>query len=157
MPTTIWPCISSGTNGSGGPVRNAVPVASVAGAAAARSRYTGSTSSADAAGHARSPGVHDRADGVQFELERRRDAEVAAATVQRPEELGMRVLARGDLHAAREDDVDGHEVVAREAVLPLEPARATAEREAGHAGGRHAPADGRETVLLRGARRTVPT
>ena len=43
-----------------------------------------------------------------------------------------------------------------QAVLALEPARAAAEREAGDAGARHAPADGGEAVLLGGARRPRP-
>ena len=48
------------------------------------------------------------------------------------------------------------EVVAREPVLALEPARPAAEREPGDAGGRHAAAGGGEPVLLRGAVELAP-
>ena len=148
--TTGWPCRCSGTNSSGGPVRNAAAVASFSEAPSAMARYACSTSSPDSAPHSEQARVHDRADVVQLELERRRDAEVAAAAVQRPEQIGVRVLARRDLLAVGEDEVDRDEVVAREAVLALEPTRAAAERQSGDARRRHAAADGREPVLLRG-------
>ena len=89
-------------------------------------------------------------DRVQRELDRGDDAEVAAAAAQRPEQLGMLVGGRADLVAAGGDELDGEDVVAREAVLALEPAGAAAEREARHAGAGDAAADGREAVRLRG-------
>ena len=90
-------------------------------------------------------------DRVQRELERGHDAEVAAAAAQRPEQLGMLVGGGADRLAARGHELDGEQVVAREAVLALEPAGAAAEREAGDAGARDAAADGGEPVLLGGA------
>ena len=95
-------------------------------------------------------------DGVQRELDRGHDAEVAAAAAQRPEQLGMLVGGRADLVAAGGDELDGEDVVAGEAVLALEPAGAAAEREARDAGARHAAADGREPVRLGGGVELAP-
>ena len=87
-------------------------------------------------------------DRVQRELDRRHDAEVAAPAAQRPEQLGMLVGGGADLVAARGDELDGEDVVARQAVHALEPARPAAERKPRDAGGRDAAADGREAVFL---------
>ena len=56
------------------------------------------------------------ADRVSVELERGHDAEVAAAAAQRPEQLGVLVLARMDPLAGRRDELDRGEGVAGQAV-----------------------------------------
>ena len=63
----------------------------------------------------------ERADRVEPEHERRRHAEVAAAAVQRPEQVGVLVLAGGDLPAVGGDEIDRDQVVAGEPEPPLEP------------------------------------
>ena len=78
-------------------------------------------------------GQHHRADRVQPELERRRDAEVAAAAAQAPEQLGVLVLAGVHELAVGGDDVGADQVVAGQADLAHEPADAAAEREPGDA------------------------
>ena len=93
-------------------------------------------------------GSDDGAHGVEPEDERRRDAEVPAATVQRPEQVGVLVGAGGDLAAVGGDEVDRDQAVAAESERPFEPSRAAAQRQAGDARGRHAPAGGRQPVLL---------
>ena len=54
-------------------------------------------------------------------------AEVAAAAPQRPEQVGVLVLGRPQQFAVGRHDIDGEEVVDREAVLAHQPADATAE------------------------------
>ena len=85
---------------------------------------------------------------VQAESQLRGDAEVAAAAVQRPEELGVLVL--GGAHGAAVDgeQLDREQVVAGQAELALDPARTTAQGEAGDARRRDAPAGGGEAVGL---------
>src|SRR5262245_49326520 len=68
--------------------------------------------------------------------ERGDDAEIAAATAQAPEEIGVALGARGDDCAHGRDDLGGEEIVAGEAVFAHQPADAAAEREAGDAGAR---------------------
>jgi hypothetical protein len=67
--------------------------------------------------------------GLHRVLERRRDAEVAAAATDRPEEV--RMLGGADVpHAAvGHDELGGAEVVEGEAVLRHQPAETAAERE----------------------------
>ncbi len=90
-----------------------------------------------------------RADLVQPVLERRDDTEVAATAAECPEELLVFVGARPHELAGRGHELDGDQVVAGEPVGALEPARAAAERQPGHAG-RRDPAPGRrEPVCLR--------
>jgi hypothetical protein len=96
-------------------------------------------------------GEDGRADGMQPELEGGRDTEVAAASVHGPEQLRVDVLARGDFPSVGGDEVDGEQVVAREAEAPLEPAGAASERESGDARGRDPSTGGREAVLLGGS------
>ena len=85
---------------------------------------------------------------MQFELELRDDAEVAAAAAQAPEQVGVLGLGRVDEPAVCGDDVGADEVVAGEAVLAHQPADAAAEREAADAGGRDEPAGRCEPVCL---------
>src|SRR3954449_427739 len=75
------------------------------------------------------PGHDGRAERVELELEGGGDAEVAPAAVQRPEEVGVLVAAGPDGDAVGGDELDGAEVVAGQAVLALQPARAAAEGE----------------------------
>ena len=93
---------------------------------------------------------------MQAELERGRDPEVPAASVEGPEELGVLVLARGHLPSVRRDEVDRDEAVAGETELPLEPAGAAAQGQARHAGRRHAPAGGAEPMRLGGPVEVTP-
>ncbi len=95
-------------------------------------------------------GEHDRADRVQTEVERGDDAEVAAATPQTPEQVGVLVLGRDDLAAVGGHDLGLDEVVAGEAELALEPAAPAPERQTADAGVRHAAAGDGEAVLLGG-------
>ncbi|GIH06342.1 hypothetical protein Rhe02_44090 [Rhizocola hellebori] len=77
----------------------------------------------------------DRRKWMEFEGERRCHTEVSAASVQRPEQVGILLLARGHHLAVGGDQLDLEEVVAGEAVHSLEPAGAAAEGEPAHAGG----------------------
>src|SRR5204863_9189807 len=77
-----------------------------------------------------------RADRMEGELERRDDAEVAAAAAQRPEQLGLLARRRRAHRAVGHDDARAQQVVDRHAVQARQPAEAAAEREAGYAGGR---------------------
>ena len=96
------------------------------------------------------PRVDDRADRVQPELERGHDAEVAAAALEAPEQLGVLVGARAHDAAVGGHDLGGQEVLARRSERPLEPARAAAEGQPGDARVRHAPAGHGEPVRLGG-------
>ena len=71
----------------------------------------------------------DRAHLLESELESRRDAEVAAAPADRPEEVGVRLGVHAEDLAVGGDDLGGEEVVDREAVLAHEISDASAERE----------------------------
>ena len=95
------------------------------------------------------PAVDHRPDRLELELERGDDAEVAAATAQPPEQLGVAVGARAHEPAVGGDDVGAHEVVAGQALLAHEPADAAAEGEARDAGRRDEPAGGGEPEGLR--------
>ena len=115
----------------------------------AHSRKKRSRSTAASAGEEQRAGVDLGPDRMQRQLERRHDPEVAAASAQTPEEVGVLVLARMQEPAVGGDDVGADEVVAGKAVLPHQPADAAAEREARDAGGRDEPAGGGEAELLR--------
>src|SRR6266550_2626702 len=71
---------------------------------------------------------------MSLELELGDGAEVPAAAVKGPEEIGMVSRARPDDLAAGGDDLERAKVVAGQAVLAREPADASAERKATHAG-----------------------
>ena len=64
-------------------------------------------------------------------LERRHDAEVARTPAQRPEQVGIGILAGGDDLARREHHLGGQQVVDGHPVLPHQPRDTPAEREAG--------------------------
>ena len=80
-------------------------------------------------------------------LERRHDAEAAAASAKRPEELGVLGLARGEHVPVRGDDLERDEVVRGEPVLAAQPADAAREREPGDARLRDDAERRREAVL----------
>ena len=86
---------------------------------------------------------------MEAELERGDHAEVTAAASQRPEQVGVLILGRAQQLAVGRHDVDGEEVVDREAVLAHQPTDATAEGEPGDAGVAHDSAGGGQTVRLR--------
>ena len=87
---------------------------------------------------------------VQIQREGGDDAEVSAAAVQGPEELGILVEARVDGAAVRRHQFGGHQVVAGQAEAALQPAGAAAEHEAAHAGGGDPATGGRQAVRLGG-------
>ena len=95
------------------------------------------------------PGQNGGADGVEAELERGDHAEVAAAASQRPEQVGELVLGHPQQLAVGRYDVNGEDVVDREAVLAHQPADATAEGEPGDAGVADDSSGGGQTVRLR--------
>jgi hypothetical protein len=88
---------------------------------------------------------------MQGELERGHDAEVAAAAPQRPQQVGVLVRAGAHQLSVGGHELGGEQVVAGEPVLALEPARAAAQREPGHAGRGDAASGGGELVGLAGA------
>jgi hypothetical protein len=89
----------------------------------------------------------DLADRVERELERRDDAERAAAAAQSPEEVGVLLRIGANEPAARVHELDGRNAVRGEAVAPGQPADAAAEGVAHDADiGRRARERG-ETVL----------
>src|SRR2546430_5265911 len=75
------------------------------------------------------PGHHLRPQGVEPELELGDDPEVAAAAANAPEEVGVLILARLDELTVGGDQIDGEQLIDREAVLAHHPADAAAERQ----------------------------
>ncbi len=71
---------------------------------------------------------------IQPQLERRDHAEVGAGAAHAPEQIGVLILARMQPAAVGGDQVDGPQVVDREAELALEAAHAAPEREPGDSG-----------------------
>ena len=70
-------------------------------------------------------------DGIDGELDRRDDAEVAVAAAQRPEEIRLVLCVDADRAPVRGDELDRGDAVRLEAVLSAEPAHAAAQRVAG--------------------------
>ena len=106
---------------------------------------------------------HHRADVVQAVLEAGRDAEVAAAAADRPEQVRVVLGVDAEQLAVRGHDLGGQQVVDREAVFADEVAHATAKRDpadpdrAGVAEpGREAVGIGRDRVRGRGQARLGP-
>ena len=79
----------------------------------------------------------DHADRMGLEKEAGDDAEIAAAAFQRPQEVGIVGLARGDERAVREHDVGFDQVVDRQAELPGQISGPSAEGKSGDARRRH--------------------
>ena len=96
--------------------------------------------------------AHDRIDLVQPELEAGRDAEVAAAAADRPEEVRVRLGVRAQELAVRGHDLGGQQVVDREAVLADEVADAAAQRDPADPDRAGVAEPGREAVGCRRGR-----
>ena len=91
---------------------------------------------------------HDRsADRVRAELERRDNAEVAAATAQRPEQLGVLAVTRVHLRPIGEHHVGADQAVDSQAEAPRQVPEPAAQREPTHPGRRDDPRRGGATVL----------
>ncbi len=71
---------------------------------------------------------------VQSELELGRDAEVASSSPERPQQLGVFVLARAREASVGRDQIRPDDVVARQTVLRRQVADAASEGEAAHTG-----------------------
>ena len=87
---------------------------------------------------------------VQAKLELRDDPEVAAATAERPEEVGVLVGGDSQPLAIGGDERIGLHVVAGEPELAGQPAHASAEGQAAHAGMGDVPRRRGQSVLLGG-------
>ena len=94
------------------------------------------------------PSQHHR-DRMQPVFERGDDAEVAAATAQGPEQIGMLVGADAQHLSLGGHQFEGHDIVAGEAVFPCEPADTAAERQACNAGLRDHARRHRQTENVR--------
>ena len=86
------------------------------------------------------------AERMQSVLEPGRDAEVAAAPAQGPEEVRMGFLGDVQHLAVRGHQLDGEQVVDGEAVDAVQPAEPAAERESGDSRRRDDSARGRQPV-----------
>ena len=95
-------------------------------------------------------GEHLAGQGMQPELERGHDPEVAASASQGPQQFRVLVGAGADQVAVGSDEFGRQQVVARQPVLALQPTRAAAQREPGHAGAGDAAAGGGESEALTG-------
>ena len=91
--------------------------------------------------------AHHGLQGVEAVRERRRDAEVAAATSKRPEEVWVRVGPDVEFLTVCGDEFDSDQVVRCETVLGHQPAEAAAKGVAGDARGRDRASGHREPVL----------
>ena len=76
------------------------------------------------------PELDHRADRVERELERRDDAEVAAAAAQRPEQVGFSSFEARTIRPSAVTTSAATQVVAREPGLAGQPADAAAEGQA---------------------------
>ena len=90
-----------------------------------------------------------RAHRVQLELQCRDHTEVAATTLARPEQVLVLRLVGADLTTVGGHQLHGQQVVAAQAVLPLDPARAAAEGQPRDARRGHSSAGRGQAVLLR--------
>ena len=97
---TFLPCHSSGITGSGGAVVRLTSAVTSSDAPGAQSRNARRRSRVGVGRVEDRPGVDDRADRVQLELELRDDAEVAAAAAQPPEQVGV-LASRSRARAGR--------------------------------------------------------
>jgi hypothetical protein len=79
-------------------------------------------------------GLHDRADRVKTILERRDQPEVAAATAEPPEEVGVLLSAGAKAVAVGGDHIGRQDVVGGQSVAAHQPAEPSAERETRDAG-----------------------
>ena len=105
----------------------------VSGAAAANSRKIGQSSWMSVAGWMWTPRWSVPENGMQLELEARRDAEVRARAAQAPEQLRLLVRGRPDEAPVGGHELDRPKAVDRQPEPPLEPADAATERQPGDA------------------------
>ena len=110
----------------------------------------------DRAGRVGDVAREDRSRVDRPELERRDDAEVAAAAPQRPQEVGVAVGTGDDLLAGGRDDLGPDEVVAGEPLEPGQPADPATKRQTGHARVAERAADDGQVVLPGGRVDVVP-
>src|SRR5439155_1649378 len=96
-------------------------------------------------------GRHVRSDQVQPEIECRRDHEVRTGATKTPEQVRVFFIADVAHRAVRGPEFSREQVVDREAVLWLEAAHATSEREPRDPGVTDDADRTRESVLLRSA------
>ena len=89
----------------------------------------------------------DHRDRLQAVRERRHDPEVAAAALERPEEVGVGRRGHLDDVALGRHELGGQQVVGREAVLGHQPAEPAAQGETGDSGRRDRAARDGEAVL----------
>ena len=76
---------------------------------------------------------------MQFELERRRHTEIAAAAAYGPEQVGVLRRACVEQFAIGSDHIGGVQIVGSQAEFATEPAEAAAKGEPGYTGGRVDP------------------
>ena len=117
---TRRPCSSGGRNGIGGAGMTLAMPESSSGAASAASHE--GVDRVGRRGQDQHP-ADDRADLLEPEAEPGRDAEVAAAAADRPEQVRVRLGVHAEELAVGGDDLGGEEVVDREAVLADEDSR----------------------------------
>ena len=91
-----------------------------------------------------------RAERLEPELERRRDAEVPTGAAQAPEELGLLGLGRADETAVGRDELNSRQVVDGEPEVALEAADSPTERQPGDSGVADDADRADEAVRLRG-------
>ena len=102
------------------------------------------------------PAGEDLLEREELELDRRDDAEVAAAAAQGEEEVALVGVIDAVELAVGRDDLDRRDRVRRQAVLAGEPAHAAAERVADDADVGRRAVQGDEAVLGRGADDLLP-
>jgi hypothetical protein len=90
-----------------------------------------------------------RTHGVECELQRGDDPEVATAAFARPQQVRVLLLVGAELPPVRRDQLDGHQVVAGQPVLAFQPAGSATERQAADARDRYPTPGRRQAVHLR--------
>ena len=86
---------------------------------------------------------------MQAEFERGDDAEIAAATLERPEQIRVGGLADAQQTTVGSHDVRRHKVVTRHAERPAEPTLASSQGQARYTGRRDDATDGYQPEGLR--------
>ena len=155
MITTLRPRSSSGSSSSGGSCMIRKDVVTWSGASTAHCR----PGREHALGLGPVPQHHPRVDlaeRVEAELERGDDAEVAAATTQRPEQLGVVLRVRAHQLSLGGHELDRGDAVGLQAVAACEPAHAAAERVARDADVRAGAVERDQTVRRGGVDDLLP-
>ncbi|WP_245467045.1 MULTISPECIES: hypothetical protein [unclassified Mesorhizobium] len=91
---------------------------------------------------------HDRADGMQAELEGSGNAKIATAATERPEEIGICVGARFHYGTVCEHQIDGDQIVQRHPVFRHKPSKAAAEGKSSNTSTSNHASSGRKTMQL---------